>query len=132
MSLERRTLPGEDGRCFADEIAAAIAAVRATTPTLGATVTPGLIQQPNDLPVDHALVRTLETACRAAGWSAPVTGLSCWTDAALLTAAGIPALCFGPGDIALAHAAEEWVPVDDIHRATDILTRAIHHWTTAA
>ena len=132
VSLERRTLPGEDGRCFSDEITAAIAAVRATTPTLDATVTPGLIQQPNDLPVDHALVRTLETACRDAGWSAPVEGLSCWTDAALLTAAGIPALCFGPGDIALAHAAEEWVPVDDIHRATDILMRAIHHWTTAA
>ncbi len=132
VSLERRTLPDEDGRRFAEEITAAIAAVCATTPALDATVTPGLIQQPNDLPVDHPLVRTLETACRDAGWPAAVEGLSCWTDAALFTAAGIPALCFGPGDIALAHAAEEWVPVDEIHRATDILTRAVHWWTGAA
>jgi hypothetical protein len=24
------------------------------------------------------------------------------------------------------------VPVDEIHRATDILTRAVHRWTSAA
>ena len=132
VSLERRTLPGEEGQRFAAEIGAAITAVRETTPALDATVTPGLIQEPNDLPVDHPLVRTLETACRDAGWSATAEGLSCWTDAALFTAAGIPALCFGPGDIALAHAAEEWVPVDEIQRATEILARAIHGWTTAA
>lgn len=132
VSLERRTLPGEEGQRFAAEIDAAITAVRQTTPALDATVTPGLIQQPNELPIDHPLVQTLATACREAGWPAAVEGLSCWTDAALLTAAGIPALCFGPGDIALAHAAEEWVPVDEIHRATEILTRAIHRWTTTA
>ena len=31
-------------------------------------------------------------------------------------AAGIPAICFGPGDIALAHAAEEFVPIEEIGR----------------
>ena len=44
--------------------------------------------------------------------------MTAWTDAALLNAAGIPAICFGPGDIALAHAAEEYVPIDEIERAT--------------
>ena len=37
--------------------------------------------------------------------------MTAWTDAALLNAAGIPAICFGPGDIALAHAAEEYIEV---------------------
>ncbi len=129
FSLERRTLPGERGADFGDEITAAIARVAARTPSFRATVAPGLVQEPNDVPVDHDIVRALREACDRTGEPAPVEGLSCWTDAALFSAAGIPALCFGPGDIALAHAAEEWVPVDEITRASDVLTRLITDWS---
>jgi acetylornithine deacetylase len=52
-----------------------------------------------------------------------IAGMSAWTDAAILNEAGIPAICFGPGDIRLAHSAEEWVPVQEIERATAVLTR---------
>lgn len=128
VSLERRTLPGERGADFFEEIAAAAARVRARVPSFAATVTPGLVQEPNDVPRDHAIVESLLAACAASGHDAPIAGLSCWTDAALLSAAGIPAVCFGPGDIALAHAAEEYVQVDEIARATDILTRVITAW----
>ena len=54
--------------------------------------------------------------------------MTAWTDAALLNAAGIPAICFGPGDISLAHAAEEWVSVDEIERATKVLARLVTDW----
>jgi acetylornithine deacetylase len=60
----------------------------------------------------------------------PVTieGFSAWTDAALFNEAGIPAICFGPGDISLAHAAEEFIPVDEIGVATRVLTRVVRDW----
>jgi acetylornithine deacetylase len=60
----------------------------------------------------------------------PVTieGLSAWTDAALLNEAGIPAICFGPGDISMAHAAEEFVPVTDIEQSTRVLSRVVRDW----
>jgi acetylornithine deacetylase len=60
----------------------------------------------------------------------PVTieGLSAWTDAALLNEAGIPAICFGPGDISLAHAAEEFVPVTDIEQSARVLKRVVRGW----
>jgi acetylornithine deacetylase len=45
-----------------------------------------------------------------------------------LNSAGIPAICFGPGDIALAHSAEEWVVVNEIERATRVLTRLAGSW----
>jgi len=40
-----------------------------------------------------------------------------WTEAALLSEAGIDAVVFGPGDIAQAHAADEYVTMDDLEAA---------------
>jgi acetylornithine deacetylase len=37
-----------------------------------------------------------------------------WTEASLFSAAGLPALVMGPGDIAQAHAANEWVDVSQL------------------
>lgn len=128
VGIERRTLPGETGNDLLREIAAASARVRAIHPTFRAESTLGLVQRPNEVSVDDPLVQGLVAASAAHGTAAPIEGLSCWTDAALLTAAGIPAICFGPGDIALAHAAEEYVPVDEIARATDVLATFIQAW----
>lgn len=128
LSLERRTLPGERGSDFAGEIEAAATRVRARVADFRADVRAGLIQEANDVPVDHPIVTALLAATAAHGAAAPVEGLSCWTDAALLTAAGIPAICYGPGDIALAHAAEEYVVLSEITRATNVLTSLIIDW----
>lgn len=39
-----------------------------------------------------------------------------WTEAALFSQAGIPALVLGPGDIAQAHTTDEWVAVEQLHQ----------------
>ena len=128
FSVERRTLPGEKGAKFHDEVSAAIERVRARHPELDAEIRPGLVQAPNNVPLDAPIVTALVAAAQSVKLAAPVEGLSCWTDAALLTAAGIPAICFGPGDIALAHAAEEFVPISEIAKATDALTALVVGW----
>lgn len=43
--------------------------------------------------------------------------LGFWTEAALLAERGIDAVVFGPGDIAQAHGPDEWVSIDELHRA---------------
>lgn len=141
VGLERRTLPGETGADFVREIRNAIARVAARPATPAAThasniradVTLGLVQRPNDVPHDHPLVTGLLAATaqveQSQGSPAPIEGLSCWTDAALLTAAGIPAICYGPGDIAVAHADTEFVPVAEIAQATAVLTSFIRAWS---
>ena len=45
------------------------------------------------------------------------------TDAATLAWAGIPSVVFGPGDIAKAHTIDEWVPLDEVETASNILFR---------
>ena len=48
-----------------------------------------------------------------------------------MSMADIPAVCYGPGDIALAHGAVEWIPVHEITRATAVLERFAADWTRA-
>jgi acetylornithine deacetylase len=45
------------------------------------------------------------------------------TDAATMAWAGIPAVIFGPGDISKAHTIDEWVPLDEVEMASNILYR---------
>ena len=85
-------------------------------------------QLPSDVSVDAPVVTMLRKAAVAAGEDPSIEGMSAWTDAAVLNSAGIPAICFGPGDIGLAHAAEEFVPIDEIERATEVLTRLAQDW----
>lgn len=140
VHFERRTIPGETADTFAREVEEACARVRAHTPEFAAEIVPGFAQAPNEVARTHPVVRALERSVmralsRSGGGSppaAPIEGLPCWTDAALLTAAGIPAICFGPGDIGLAHAAEEYVEIDEIERATAVLADFMDEWFGSA
>lgn len=128
LAIERRTLPGESGEMAAKEITDACERVRAEHPQFEARVTLSTAQLPSDVPVDSPIVKRLEGAIEREGAPVRVEGLSAWTDAALLNEAGIPTICFGPGDIGLAHAAEEFVPVEDIDLATRVLTQVVREW----
>jgi acetylornithine deacetylase len=128
LVIERRTLPGETSQMAMEEIISAIERVKLKEPRLDATVSLTTAQSPSDVDAGAPLVTGLASAVRAEGLEAPVEGLSAWTDAALLNAAGVPAVCFGPGDIALAHSAEEWVPVDEIEKAANVLARFASGW----
>jgi len=48
-----------------------------------------------------------------------------WTEASLFSEAGYDALVFGPGNIAQAHAADEWVPLSDLASVTQHYTRIL-------
>lgn len=128
VDVERRTLPGESARTFLDELAAATAMVRNTHPDLAVDVSITTSQAASDVARDASVVVGLLDAMGADRLPARVEGMSAWTDAALLNESGIPAICFGPGDIALAHSATEYVPVSEIESATRVLTRFARSW----
>jgi acetylornithine deacetylase len=128
LRVERRTIPGESAATAMREVQEILDRVKARTPELAANVSLISAQAPSDVDTDSPVVQMLDRALRKSGLPAPVEGLSAWTDAALLNEAGIAAVCFGPGDIALAHAAEEYVPVSEIHHATAVLTEVAREW----
>jgi acetylornithine deacetylase len=128
LKLERRTVPGESAADFEREVREAGERVRARRPEFRATVEPLFAQGPSDVSPDAPVMKALEASLTAAGEPVRIEGMPAWTDAALLIEAGIPAVCFGPGDIALAHAAEEYVEVAEIERATVVLEGMIGRW----
>ncbi len=70
---------------------------------------------PSEVPIDHPIVTTALGATLAVGRESTLGGLDNWHDGATLTVeAGIPAICLGPGDVRLAHTAEESVPIADL------------------
>jgi acetylornithine deacetylase len=123
LSIERRTVPGESTESVIEEVREAFARIRARRPSFDASVRLITAQGPSDVSPGAPVVQSLARAIESEGMTMAIEGMSAWTDAAILNAAGIPAICFGPGDIKLAHAAEEWVPVVEIERATAVLTR---------
>jgi acetylornithine deacetylase len=82
--------------------------------------------EPFEAPTGHDIVRLLE---RHAGGS-PV-GLPYWADSALLTAAGIPTVLFGPSG-AGAHASVEWVDLASVERVRDVLVTVAREFCETA
>jgi len=128
VRIERRTIPGESPESVRRELESACSRARSRQTKFRADVNVTFSQEPSDVSVDAPIVRALGRALDASGEEQRVEGMTAWTDAALLNAAGIPAICFGPGDISLAHAAEEWVSVSEIERATNVLVRLVKEW----
>ena len=128
LAIERRTLPGESTEKAMVEIVDACTRVKARHANFDAKVTLTTAQLPSEVPPDAPIVRRLRRALEREKVPVEIEGFSAWTDAALLNEAGIPAICFGPGDISMAHAAEEFVPVEEIGLATRVLTRVVREW----
>ena len=81
------------------------------------------------LPAGDAV--TAETRQQAARDLAAAMGISVgiavdfWTEAALFSAAGFTTFVYGPGDIAQAHSADEWVALDQLQRYAESICRIV-------
>ncbi|MEI9863523.1 MAG: M20/M25/M40 family metallo-hydrolase [Limisphaerales bacterium] len=116
ISIDRRTLPGETETAVRREIAALLKSKKLSATFSSAKLAPALPMETNaQLP----LVRDF---MRIAGQKIPV-GVHYFCDAAVFSAAGIPSVVFGPGDIAQAHTADEWISLSELERAKNLLLR---------
>lgn len=125
ITVERRTIPGENAETVRAELSAILGDLAARVPGFRSHLRPGLHREPFEADRDAAIVRTvLRHAEQALGQPPILRGEPFWTDCALLGRAGIPCLLIG-ADGGGAHAATEWADLDSLHRLTDILTDTI-------
>jgi acetylornithine deacetylase len=84
---------------------------------------------PYDLPADAPICRTAAAAYEATLDEAPkYYGFAAVDDAAFLNRAGIPAISMGPGSLAVAHAANEYVEIAELVDAAKIYALSVVDW----
>jgi acetylornithine deacetylase len=72
--------------------------------------------------------RRLEARDLAEALELPIgNAVDFWTEASLFSAAGLTAIVYGPGDIAQAHTADEWVALDQLATVTANYQRLLEH-----
>jgi acetylornithine deacetylase len=128
LVLERRTLPGETAAGIIEEFQAVLDDLAAEVPDLDAKLTQGLARPATEVAGEAPLVQGLLAACE--GFDPKVEGMTAWVDAAFLNEAGTPAVCFGPGSIAQAHSADEWIDPTEIVTCAGVLERFAREFLT--
>ena len=124
LGVERRTLTGEPSEVGLREVQEALTALAQEDGDFNASARQLLTRPPHEIADDHPVCRELLLALRRRGLDATPTGMSFWTDAAILGRAGTPTVLFGPTGAGL-HGSEEYVEIDSVCVCRDVLVEVI-------
>ena len=127
LEMERRTVAEEDGPAVLQEVNAILDRLKRDDPEFRAETRLVTYRPPHRLDAAHPLVTSAIAALGRAGRPAEPTGMSFWTDAAILAAAGTPSVLFGPGGAGL-HSTSEFVIVEDLYTCRDVLVDVTRSW----
>lgn len=105
--VDMRTIPGQDVQPLLETLKQSFPALDVIPRTSAALSTDP----------EHPLIAQLG-AC-----GAPPTGAPWFCDAAIFAAAGSPAIAMGPGSVAQAHTADEWIALEDLEAGTQFFER---------
>lgn len=114
IMIDRRTLPGENDAGVWRELKALLRQNKLSATLANLKAAPCL---PMETSVRLPLVRQL---MRSVGQT-KAAGVDYFCDASILAQGGIPSVVFGPGDIAQAHTADEWISLSSLERGKEIL-----------
>ena len=114
--MDRRTLPGESFTTISREIGEVLKkrGLKARLTNVKGYTCPAMETDPT-LPMVQQFMRTVRQ-------TKPL-GVDYYCDAANIATTGVPAIVWGPGDIAQAHTADEWISIRQLERGMDVLTR---------
>jgi acetylornithine deacetylase len=119
ISIDRRTLPGETDAGVKREIKKFLRAKNLFPQIADKKLAPAVpLETNNKLPLVQKFMKN-------AGQTKPL-GVHFFCDAAILSAGGIPSVVFGPGDIAQAHTADEWISLAELERGKNLLLRFLN------
>jgi acetylornithine deacetylase len=118
IEIDRRTIPGENPLQAMREVndflrSRAGDSFEALPSWIAA---PPLPDGENDA-VAQSLLATVQSHCGPR----QLRGVAYGTNASTIAAVGVPSIVFGPGSIAQAHTIDEWLPIDELELAAEIL-----------
>ncbi|MFM8537225.1 MAG: M20 family metallopeptidase [Planctomycetaceae bacterium] len=107
LAVDRRLLPGEP----------AVFREHGGGPCRATVEPPLLVDEALETDSSAPSVKAAQAAAAGLGLEPAPLGVPYGSDASKFSRHGVPAVVFGPGSIDLAHAADEWVPVDEVSQA---------------
>jgi acetylornithine deacetylase/succinyl-diaminopimelate desuccinylase-like protein len=116
IEVDRRLIPGENATAAMDTVKELIE---------------NLFEDPGSVEMSKPWVHMPPLTAQATGWLEPLSraietatahrpilmGVPFGTDAGPLSEKGTPCVVFGPGDIAQAHTKDEWIDLEQVHKA---------------
>ena len=127
LQIERRTIPGEGEGNAEREVGLILTGLHERDVEFRATSRTMFSRPPYEIAVTHPLPDALRAAARGNGAASDIIGMSFWTDAAVMGAAGIPSVLFGPTGAGL-HELEEWVNIASVLTCRDTLESLARQW----
>ncbi len=128
IEIDRRVLPGEDPEAaFTHAVTHLNSFVTTGTPVIHDRpfmLSKGLSDDHNG-PLAERLATSIQHHASTAGAR---IGVPFGTDAPHYAATGCPTVVFGPGSIAQAHTKDEWIDVNQLRTAAEVLFDLIRHW----
>ena len=122
IELDRRIVPGEDPQEALAEVERLLNELRAEDPGLNVEMLPPrtclLGTQASE---SDEVVRAARRASLSVLGRGDLIGVAYSTHASVLAQRGIPSVVFGAGSPDQAHAASEFVPVEEVERASDVI-----------
>ena len=117
LAVDRRLLPGESANAVLGEYGRLVARVLGDGPCRATVEPPLLVDEALETDSSAPIVEAAQAAAAGLGLEPAPLGVPYGSDASKFSRHGVPAVVFGPGSIDLAHAADEWVPVDEVSQA---------------
>ncbi|MDQ3331524.1 MAG: M20 family metallopeptidase [Planctomycetota bacterium] len=116
--IDRRLLPGESADAVLAGYQSLLTALAASHRDLDAVMEPPmLIDDALETPSDSAPARLASELLSEMGLDGTPAGVPFGSDASKLSRQGVPSLIIGPGSIDQAHAAVEYVEIDQVEKA---------------
>ncbi|MBI1901582.1 MAG: M20 family metallopeptidase [Planctomycetia bacterium] len=130
IEIDRRLLPGEDGKKVYQQIVDFVGGYAGVDFPLDHE-TPFMLGPPMSDDLNGPLADRLVAAGRPVVGKCEKVGVPYGTDAATITNSGVPSVVFGPGSIDQAHTADEWLPLAELEKASQIIERFLRAYAAA-
>jgi acetylornithine deacetylase/succinyl-diaminopimelate desuccinylase family protein len=121
IQVDRRALPEEDPETILERIRAQLALMQKTGRIASHELRILKSGAPFQTSADSGLVRELAAACRSAGVEPKTEGAAWYSDAGPLADVCRELVVFGPGSIAQAHTADEFIDLDSLQKGSAII-----------
>jgi acetylornithine deacetylase len=98
--------------------------IQSSDPSFKTVIRRGIDRSPLETSEEAEIVKAIQAASiKVLNHPSQIAGVQFWTDAAVLSAAGIPSILFGPAGSG-AHAVNEWVDLSSVKVCAEIYLAA--------